>query len=90
MSDRYHRPPIIVSWMLKHFLPDTDTLYLDGDFDEIYNTIYKQEGWMAARVWYWAQLIVSMPTIVNHSIYWRIAMFMNYVKIAWRNIKKHC
>ncbi len=66
MSERYHRPPIIVSWILKHFLPDTDTLYLGGDFDEIYNTIYKQEGWMAARLWYWAQVIVSMPTIVNH------------------------
>ena len=89
MPDKYHKPPIIVAWILKHILPHTDMVSLGGDFDEIYNTIYEQEGWIAARLWYWAQLIITMPTIVNHLIYWRIAMFANYVKIAWRHIKKH-
>ena len=89
MSEKFHRPPVIVRWMLKKFLPETDTKYLCGDFDEIYNAIFLEDGWLAARLWYWSQLIITIPSIVIHLIYWRIAMFANYVKIAWRNIKKH-
>ncbi len=85
----FYQPPKIPSWILTRFLPRPDQIYLNGDFDEIYNSICKETGRAAANRWYWSQLIQSLPGILLNSIYWSLIMFKNYLKITLRNIKRH-
>ena len=89
MSQRFHPPPKVAHWILHRFLPKKESIYLGGDFDEIYNSIRKEKGWAAADRWYWFQLIQSLPEIFFNSIYWSLIMFQNYLKITFRNLKRH-
>jgi putative ABC transport system permease protein len=84
----FHRPPRIPSAVLNRFLPGRDRTFLSGDFDEIYNSVRRERGGAAAGFWYWSQLIRSLPAIINNPVYWRFAMFKNYLKIAFRQFKR--
>ena len=74
---------------MHRFLPKKENIYLGGDFDEIYNSILEEKGRAAAIRWYWFQLIQSLPKIILNSIYWSLIMFQNYLKITFRNLKRH-
>jgi putative ABC transport system permease protein len=89
MMQRFHPPPKIARWIIHRFLPKNEHNYLEGDFDEIYNSIRTDKGWAAADRWYWFQLIQSLPEIILNSIYWSLVMFQNYLKITFRNLKRH-
>ena len=71
------------------FLPRSEHIYLGGDFDEIYNSIFEEKGQASADRWYRFQLIQSVPKIILNSIYWSFIMFQNYLKITFRTIKRH-
>lgn len=86
---RFHPPPKIARWIIHHILPKKEYVYLGGDFDEIYNSIRTEKGRAAADRWYWFQLIQSLPEIFLNSIYWSFVMFQNYLKITFRNLKRH-
>jgi len=89
MMKRFHPPPKIAAWLMRRFLPRKELIYLWGDFDEIYNSIFEEKGRTAAIRWYWFQLIQSLPEIFLNSIYWSLVMFQNYLKITFRNCKRH-
>ncbi len=72
-----------------HFLPNRDRIFLSGDFDEVYNAIYKERGKRKADLWYCSQLVQSLPKILFNSFYWSLVMFKNYLKVTLRNLKKH-
>jgi putative ABC transport system permease protein len=74
---------------MNRVLPRKEQMYLQGDFDEIYNSIYRESGWAAANRWYWFQLFQSLPKIIFNSLYWSFVMFKNYLKITFRNLKRH-
>ena len=83
------RPPRIATWMLKSILPFHAASHGPGDYEEIYRRMARQEGTFKAQCWYGSQVCRStLPFLVN-SIYWRVVMFKNYLKIAVRNIVKH-
>ncbi|MFC1513815.1 ABC transporter permease, partial [candidate division KSB1 bacterium] len=89
MSERYIKPPLIGSWILKLFIEDKKASMLEGDFGEIYNEMYIQNGKFPALKWYWKHLILSLPSIILRSVLWRFIMFKNYMKITFRNIRRH-
>jgi len=74
---------------MRHFLPRNERTYLGGDFEEIFNSIRTEKGRAAADRWYWYQLIQSLPEIFLNTIYWSLVMFQNYLKITFRNLKRH-
>ncbi len=86
---QFHPPPKIARWIIHRFLPKKELVYLGGDFDEIYNSIRTEKGRSAAGRWYWFQLIQSLPEIFLNSIFWSLVMFQNYLKITFRNFKRH-
>ena len=45
----------------------------------------EKEGRASARLWYWKQALHAVP----FSLYWGAVMLNSYIKIAWRNIKRH-
>lgn len=89
MIQRFQPPPKIAQWLMRRVLPRKEHVYLGGDFDEIYNSILEEKGRAAANRWYWFQLIQSLPKIILNSIYWSLIMFQNYLKITFRNLKRH-
>ncbi len=86
MGEKFHRPPKLPRWILYRFLPESDDVFIGGDFDEIYNSILERRGRGAAGRCYWVQLIHWIPLILYHSIRWSLTMFKNYLKITLRNL----
>lgn len=56
-----------------------------GDFDELFNWKAEEIGTSRAKLWYWKQALQSIPL----SFYWAGILLNNYLKIAWRNVKRH-
>jgi len=83
------KPPFIARVLLDFFSRQGATSYYAGDFEEAYQTIAKQEGPVKANRWYRGQVVRSLPGLILNSIYWSGAMFKNYLKTSFRNIKKH-
>lgn len=82
------KTPLIATWIFKFILPKSDTEYLLGDYESVYNYILEKNGLVSAWFWFWVQLIKSAPTYIYLFLYWRITMFHNYIKITFRNILK--
>ncbi|MDH4271261.1 MAG: permease prefix domain 2-containing transporter, partial [Candidatus Aminicenantes bacterium] len=82
-------PPWFAGWLLRRLSRAEDRLPLEGDFDEEFDWRLRTQGDGRARLWYWRQLVKSLPAFVGNAFYWRMTMFKNYWTIAWRNILKH-
>lgn len=89
MTVRKIKPPLIGKWLLSFFLNYRHPQTVLADFEEVYHEIARTRGVFTARLWYWFQVALTIPSFVNNSFYWSIAMFENYLKIALRNLKKH-
>ncbi len=81
------RPPKLAEKILSKLQYDDVWKTTLGDFEEYYQYKLEREGIKAANRWYWQQVIKYAPSKVIHKIYWGAAMFKNYLKIAFRNIK---
>ncbi|MFC2163569.1 ABC transporter permease [Acidobacteriota bacterium] len=75
--------------ILRHLLPLNEAESLIGDFDEIVQEKAIEKGKFLALLWYWYQIIILIPASIKESIYWSVAMFRNYLKIAFRNLVRH-
>jgi putative ABC transport system permease protein len=81
-------PPRLARWVLSWIINNDIRYSAQGDFDEIFALMAKEEGIHKARLWYWIQLVKSIPSFVRDILYWRSQMFKNYLKIAFRNIAR--
>ncbi|MGD8427901.1 MAG: ABC transporter permease [Balneolaceae bacterium] len=66
-----------------------DLHHLVGDLEEEYHQHKKTVGPAKARLIFWSQIIRSAPYFLFKSLTWNIIMLLNYLKVTWRNIKKH-
>ncbi len=89
MKNKKILPSKTPHWLLHHYLGKSDHYTLIGDFEEIYTEIAKEKGTFSAWIWYWGEIIRSIPSFVSNSVYWSIQMIKNYLKIAFRNIRRH-
>jgi len=71
------------------FLDDVDYYQAVGDFEETYRYKVQTGGRAKANRWFWFLFFKSLPGFISDSIYWRGVMIANYLKIAFRNIKRH-
>lgn len=72
------------------FLSDPDAApCLAGDIEEEYADLRERRGRLPAAIWLWFQVVISLPSFVKSYLYWRPAMFANYLRTAWRNLRKH-
>ncbi|MCP4724717.1 MAG: FtsX-like permease family protein [bacterium] len=88
MRKNFKKPPGIANRLLKKILPETDSMFLSGDFEETYNDMYLERGDLRSRIWYWKQVFRSIPLFLNNRFYNGVSMLKNYIKIALRNIWK--
>jgi len=89
MKNKKIPPSKLPHWFLRQYLGKSDHYTLIGDFEEIYTEIAKEKGIFSALIWYWGQIIRSLPSFISNSVYWSVQMIKNYLKIAFRNIRRH-
>ena len=82
------RPPRIAGWLVKLAARGEDGFGVLGDFDEEYAELVRAHGRAYASAWYWRQGLRSLPGLAGDFVYWRTVMFKNYLKVAFRNIRK--
>jgi putative ABC transport system permease protein len=75
--------------ILCFIIPHYEQESLLGDFDEIYLNLLKRKGKLCAFLWYWHQLAILIPSFIKNSMYWSVQMIINYLKITFRNIRRH-
>jgi putative ABC transport system permease protein len=88
MSGNYRKPPRILQNLLKFISKPEEHFSVVGDFEEIYNDIIEEKGFLAALHWYSWQIVKSLPLGITQRITWSFIMFKNYLKIAFRTISK--
>ncbi|MCP4724373.1 MAG: FtsX-like permease family protein, partial [bacterium] len=81
-------PPQLAEYLLKFLAPDNLSKTAPGDFEEIYNRIYSNKGRVAAGIWYWWQVLKSIPVFIKDKFYRNGTMFKNYLKTTIRYIIK--
>ncbi|MFC1564914.1 ABC transporter permease [candidate division KSB1 bacterium] len=89
MKNKKHKPPKIAEWLLNRIVEREEQEFISGDLKEYYMEKRRSAGRINADLWYWSQLIRSSRQFISYIIYWSIVMLKNYLKIAFRNIKKH-
>jgi putative ABC transport system permease protein len=60
-----------------------------GDFEQIFSETADTSGIRAATVWYWREVIRSLPFFIADTVYWTIIMLKNYFHVAYRNLLKN-
>jgi len=89
MKKRSPHSSRIGHWILSRILNGRKHSSLTGDIEEISCDIARRKGRWASFLWYWGQVGRLMPVALWNCLYWRFAMFQNYIKIAMRAMKKH-
>ncbi len=80
-------PPDAAEWILSRILRDEVWNTPLGDFEEVYRSIALEHGVFRANLWYWGQILRLLPGKTFDTIYWRLNMFKNDMKMALRTIK---
>lgn len=89
MKKKRLAPPVLAAWILSRITRGEDRLSVLSDFSEIYEEITSNDGSFKARKWYWIQVLRSIPMFVLNHFFWRAEMIKNYLKVAFRNIKRN-
>jgi len=87
--NKQNRPIKFLEFLLKNVIPFEDQENLIGDFEEMFDRISGQKGKTIAMAWYIIQIFKLIPSYFRNYIFWSVTMFKNYLKIAFRNIKKY-
>ncbi|MCP4724472.1 MAG: FtsX-like permease family protein, partial [bacterium] len=83
------KPPGFPRWIFSHFASSQEKMTVVGDLDEYFFEIVDEKGKNRAIMWYWGQVLKSLPLIIKHTIYRSYIMFRNYLKISLRNLQRN-
>ncbi len=89
MSSQMKRPPRIAAWLMRNIANRDERASILGDLEEEFHEQSENSGSLRAHLWYWALVLVSLPSFVQHIFYWSSTMFKNYLTVALRIIKRH-
>ncbi len=79
----------IAAWILKMMIPESDRETFLADVDEVYLNIHRDKGGFFADFWYFSQLLRTLPDFLKNSFIDSYIMLINYLKIAFRHLKRH-
>jgi putative ABC transport system permease protein len=89
MNKKDKNPPRLARWILNlqdHYEKEYS---ITGDCCEEYKQIVRQQGKLSALFWIWGQVFSSIVSSSKRSLFFGGTMFINYLKITLRNIKRH-
>jgi predicted permease len=83
------RPPKLFSCLLQSVVQETNRESLAGDFEEVYHCRVEKRGVIPTLLWYLVQTgRLALFYLIQSSV-WSVIMLRNYLKIAYRHLKKH-
>ncbi len=82
-------PPRLAEWILSRIADPFERISILGDFGEFYSDMYSEKGRFKAWIWYWLQLLRSIPSFIRWLTTGSGAMLKNYIKITFRNIRRN-
>ncbi len=88
-NPRLQKPLKFAEWVLRSIHSDHGEYTHLGDFNEVFSHIQTERGPAPALVWYWFQVVRSLPGFATNRIYWSVTMFKNYLIISLRNTLKN-
>jgi putative ABC transport system permease protein len=89
MSKKDKNLPRLARWILNLQDHYEREYFITGDCSEEYKQIVQQKGKLSALFWIWGQVFSSMTSSSKRSLFFGGTMFINYLKITFRNIKRH-
>ena len=89
MQGRFNKIPKSFGWLIDRSIPDADVRHLKGDYEEIYDGIFRNHGRIRAYSWVLRQILISAVQNGFESIVWSWIMIKNYIIIAFRNFSRH-
>lgn len=87
-SKKKYSSPKLAKWLGKRIFYKTEEHSIFGDIEEEFNELSENKGVLKAWIWYIHQFFLLVFSLLINSTYWSLTMFKNYLKIAFRNIKK--
>ena len=87
--NKKNKPPRLAEWLLRMIHSDKGDYTHLGDFNEVYNSICRNQSRIQAGIWYRFQIIRSIPGFIANKLYWSKAMFKNYLTLTFRNFIKN-
>jgi putative ABC transport system permease protein len=88
MNPTSHSPRLFEA-LLKLMTPFGEREPLAGDFEETYSRLLEENGKVRALAWYALTVSRLIPAFIQGEIRWRSEMVMSYLKVVFRNIRKH-
>jgi putative ABC transport system permease protein len=89
MTAHTKKPPKFFLWALRRLTVYEDLFAISGDYELEYTRICLHRG----RVWAFLWLLWNtIKAVIYYSMFvtkWSTVMFRNYLKVAFRNIKRH-
>jgi putative ABC transport system permease protein len=89
MIKKKENPPRLARWILSLQDHYEKNYSITGDCSEEYKQIAQQRGKPSALFWIWGQVLSVMVLSLKRSLFFGETMFINYLKITLRNIKRH-
>jgi len=89
MTSKQKRPPYLCRLILRQLSEYQQNYSICGDMEEMYHEISSEKNLLIASIWFWFQTILCLLKYSVQKMYWSFVMVKNYIKIAWRNVKKH-
>jgi predicted permease len=83
------KPTRIAERIMFYMVESDEREFILGDLEEYYSEKLQRSGRLKANLWYWSQVVKSFHQFEKNIIQWRAGMLKNYLKIAFRNFKKH-
>jgi putative ABC transport system permease protein len=82
-------PPRLAWWLFRKFIPPDEQKFLQESMFEVFAELHTSKSKGTAWFWFWGQFLRSLPALLSNSLYWSVQMFKNYMRITFRNLKKH-
>ncbi len=79
--------PRIVEWLIRFSQKNWDEAK-SGDYEEIYRGFLEKSGRTRGMCRFWFYILRSFVPALKNSISWRMMMFHNYFKVAFRNLRR--
>ena len=89
MTGHAHKPPKIFLWILSRLTVYEDLFAITRDYEIEYAGICRHQGRVRAFLWLLGN---TLQAVIHYSLFimkWSTVMFRNYLKIAFRNVKRH-
>ncbi len=88
-NNSYPKPPRVLAKLFELIAKSKEQQTISGDLNEMFADLAQERGRLKAILWYGGQVLGGCPLLLFNSLYWRVIMLINYLKITIRNIHRH-